>query len=165
MDYKSIFKSWLLVAVGVFIASHIFTGIRYTDASALIVAVLLLSLCNVFLKPLLMIFALPFIILTFGLGIWMINALLFLLVSNLVVGFTVDSFGDALAGALVVSLTGLAANLLFGKSKLQVRTSRPTRSVGMPHTCVPSRRRMARFAVRTGPTGAPWHCAVTAMPC
>ena len=130
MDYKSIFKSWLLVAVGVLIASHIFTGIRYTDASALIVAVLLLSLCNVFLKPLLMIFALPFIILTFGLGIWIINALLFLLVSNLVVGFTVDSFGDALAGALVVSLTGLAANLLFGKSKVQVRTSRPIQSVG-----------------------------------
>ena len=77
-----------------------------------------------------MIFALPFIILTFGLGIWIINALLFLLVSNLVVGFTVDSFGDALAGALVVSLTGLAANLLFGKSKVQVRTSRPIQSVG-----------------------------------
>ena len=53
MDYKSIFKSWLLVAVGVFIASHIFTGIRYTDATALVSAVLLLSICNVFLKPLL----------------------------------------------------------------------------------------------------------------
>ena len=76
-----------------------------------------------------MIFALPFIILTFGLGIWMINALLFLLVSNLVVGFTVDSFSDALAGALVVSLTGVVANLLFGKNKVQVRTSRFTRRV------------------------------------
>ncbi len=131
MDYKSIFKSWLLVAVGVLIASHIFTGIRYTDASALFVAVLLLSLCNVFLKPLLMIFALPFIILTFGLGIWMINALLFLLVGNLVLGFTVDSFGDALAGAFVVSLTGVVANVLFGKNKVQVHTARSTRSVGL----------------------------------
>ena len=129
MDYKSIFKSWLLVALGVLIASHISTGIRYTNASALVVAVFLLSLCNVFLKPLLMIFALPFIILTFGLGIWMINALLFLLVSNLVVGFTVDSFSDALAGALVVSLTGVVANLLFGKNKVQVRTPRFTRRV------------------------------------
>ena len=129
MDYKSIFKSWLLVALGVLIASHMFTGIRYTDTSALIVAVLLLSLCNVFLKPLLMIFALPFIILTFGIGIWMINALLFMLVGNLVVGFSVDSFGDALAGALVVSLTGLVANLVFGRSKVQVRTSRSSRNV------------------------------------
>ena len=47
-----------------------------------------------------------------------------LLVGNLVVGFTVDSFSDALAGALVVSLTGVVANLLFGKNNVQVRTSR-----------------------------------------
>ena len=60
----------------------------------------------------------------------MINALLFLLVGNLAVGFSVDSFGDALAGAFVVSLTGLAANLVFGRSKVQVRTSRSTRNVG-----------------------------------
>ena len=138
MDYKSIFKSWLLVALGVLIASHMFTGIRYTDTSALIVAILLLSLCNVFLKPLLMIFALPFIILTFGIGIWMINALLFMLVGNLVVGFSVNSFGDALAGAFVVSLTGLAGNLFFGRSKVQVRTSRSSRNVG-PDTGNPER--------------------------
>ena len=138
MDYKSIFKSWLLVALGVLLASHIFTGIRYTGGTALVVAVLLLSLCNVFLKPLLMIFALPFIILTFGLGIWMINALLFLLVGNLVIGFTVDSFGDALAGAFVVSLTGVIANVLFGKNKVQLHTARSTRSVG-PDANTPER--------------------------
>lgn len=127
MDFKTLFKSWLLVALGVLIASHIFDGIHYADHSALITAVLLLSLCNVFLKPLLMIFALPFIILTFGLGIWLINALLFLLVGNLVAGFVVDSFGSALAGALVVSLTGAAANFFFVKNK--VRAS--VRSAGL----------------------------------
>lgn len=127
MDFKTLLKSWLLIALGVLIASHIFEGIRYTDTSALIVAVLLLSICNVFLKPLLMLFALPFIILTFGLGIWFINALLFLLVGNLVDGFAVDSFSYALAGALVVSLTGAAANVLFGKTKVQasVRSAGP----------------------------------------
>lgn len=131
MDVKSLFKSWLLLALGVLIASHIFDGIRYTDNSALIVAVLLMSLCNVFLKPLLMLFALPFIILTFGLGIWLINALLFLLVGSLVDGFAVDSFGYALAGALVVSLTGAAANIYFGQSKVKasVRTGGPGASV------------------------------------
>ena len=130
MSFKQIFKSWLLIALGVLIASNIFPGIRYTDTGALIVAVLLLSLCNVFLKPLLMLFALPFIILTFGLGIWLINALLFLLVGNLVEGFAVDSFGYALAGAFVVSLTGAAANMLFGKNRVQVRTSRSVGNSG-----------------------------------
>lgn len=124
MDFKRIFKSWLFIALGVLIASHMFTGIHYTTTGALVVAVLLLSLCNVFLKPLLMLFALPFIILTFGLGIWLINALLFLLVGKMVDGFVVDSFGYALLGALVVSLTGAAANVLFGKSKVRVRTTR-----------------------------------------
>ncbi|MGZ0656391.1 phage holin family protein [Coraliomargarita sp. W4R72] len=124
MDLKQIFKSWLLIALGVLIASHMFAGIHYTDTSSLVVAVLLLSLCTVFLKPLLMLFALPFIIMTLGLGIWLINALLFLLVGNLVDGFVVDSFGYALAGALVVSLTGVAANLFFGKSKVQIRATR-----------------------------------------
>ncbi|NBB79339.1 MAG: phage holin family protein [Verrucomicrobia bacterium] len=120
MDIKALFKSWLLIALGVLIASHIFPGIQYTGAASLLVAVLLLSLCNVFLKPLLMLFALPFIILTFGLGIWLINAVLFLLVGKLVDGFSVDGFGYALAGALVVSLTGAAANILFGNTRTRV---------------------------------------------
>lgn len=123
MDIKALFKSWLLIALGVLIASQVFAGIRYSDTGSLLVAVLLLSLCNVFLKPLLMLFALPFIILTFGLGIWLINAVLFLLVGNLVDGFSVDSFGYALAGALVVSLTGAAANILFGNTRVKTRVN------------------------------------------
>jgi putative membrane protein len=136
MDSKQIFKSWLLIALGVLIAANIFGGIHYETTGDLLVAVLLLSLCNVFLKPLLMLFALPFIIMTFGLGIWLINALLFLLVGNLVGGFTVDSFVYALAGALVVSLTGVAANLLFGKTRVQVRT---TGNIRRAHSGGPSR--------------------------
>ena len=120
MKLKQILKSWLLIAMGVLIASNIFEGIRYTDPGALLVVVLLLSLSNVFLKPLLLLFALPFIILSFGLGIWLINALLFLLVANLVDGFAVDSLGYALAGAFIVSMTGACANILFGKNGLQV---------------------------------------------
>ncbi len=114
MDLGQLFKRWLLIAVGVLIASHTSGGIHYESNGALLVAVLLLSFCNVFLKPLLMLFSLPFIVLTFGLGIWFINALLFLLVGSLVSGFTVNGFGSALWGALVVSFTGLIANTLFG---------------------------------------------------
>lgn len=132
METKKFLKSWLLIATGVLIASNIFEGIRYTDASALIVAVLLLSLSNVFLKPLLLLFALPFIILTFGFGIWLINASLFLLVANLVDGFYVDSLGYALAGAFVVSITGAAANIFFGKNLVRVHTSFKGSNTGVP---------------------------------
>ena len=107
-------KRWLLITVGVLIASETSAGIHYDSGASLAVAVLLLSLINVFLRPLLLLFSLPFIVLTLGLGVWVINAVLFLLVGGLVHGFTVVSFGDALWGAFVVSCTGLIANLLFG---------------------------------------------------
>jgi len=123
MDFKRLLKSWLLLAVGVIIAAQTATGIHYESSTALIVAVLLLSLCNLVLKPVLMLFSLPFIILTFGIGIWLINALLFLLVGQLVQGFYVASFWNALWGAFVVSLTGAAANFLFGKSRVKVQVS------------------------------------------
>jgi putative membrane protein len=132
MDFKKLLKTWLLLALGVIIAAHTVIGIDYGSFSALAVAVLLLSLCNMVLKPLLMLFSLPFIILTFGLGIWLINALLFFLVGKLVDGFDVPLFWDALWGALVVSLTGAAANLLFGGSRVQIRTSVRTSRGGEP---------------------------------
>lgn len=123
MDLKQLIKTWLLLALGVIIAAHTASGIGYDSNGALVVAVLLLSFCNLVLKPVLMLFSLPFIILTFGVGIWLINALLFMLVGALVEGFKVDSFWNALWGALVVSLTGVAANLLFGTSRINVQTS------------------------------------------
>lgn len=124
MDFQQLLKTWLLLAVGVIIAAHTATGIHYDSTTALIVAVLLLSVCNMVLKPLLMLFSLPFIILTFGLGIWLINALLFMLVGALVEGFHVMSFWNALWGALVVSLTGAAASFFFGSSRASVHINR-----------------------------------------
>jgi len=123
MDFKQLLKTWLLLALGVIIAAHTAGGIHYDSSGALVVAVLLLSFCNVVLKPLLMLFSLPFILLTFGVGIWLINALLFMLVGALVEGFHVLSFWNALWGALVVSLTGAAANLLFGGNRVNVQAS------------------------------------------
>ena len=123
MDFKQILKTWLLLALGVIIAAQTARGIHYDSNAALVIAVLLLSFCNVVLKPVLMLFSLPFIILTFGIGIWLINALLFMLVGALVQGFEVLSFWNALWGALVVSLTGVAANLLFGGSRIKVQAS------------------------------------------
>ena len=121
MDTKKLLVSCLLLAIGVIIAAHTAKGIHYDSNGALVVAVLLLSLCNLVLKPLLMLFSLPFIILTFGLGIWLINALLFMLVGAVVEGFYVLSFWNALWGAFVVSFTGLIANVFFGTKRIQVQ--------------------------------------------
>jgi putative membrane protein len=73
--------------------------------------VVLLSFFNAILKPLMVLFTLPFILLTLGLGMVVINALLFLLVARLVDGFYVASFWSAVGGAIVVSVTNLVLNV------------------------------------------------------
>lgn len=111
---------WSVLALGVTIATKIVPGIHYDTLGTLIVVVLLLSLFNAVLKPLLVLFSLPFIVLTLGLGVLLINALLFMLVGEMVRGFAVDGFWNALGGAVIVSLTNVFVSILIGK-KPQVR--------------------------------------------
>lgn len=98
---------WLVMALGVTLATKLVKGISCDSTETLIVVVLLLSFCNAILKPLLVLFTLPFIIFTLGLGVVVINALLFLFVGRLVEGFHVAGFWPAVWGALVVSITNL----------------------------------------------------------
>ena len=95
------------------LAAFTSSGIDFDSGTTLILVVFLLSLFNLILKPLLVLFTLPFIIFTLGFGLWIINALLLLLVSELVPGFYVDSFLSALWGSLVVSMTSLITNIFL----------------------------------------------------
>lgn len=96
---------WAVLALGVVLATKLVTGIECRDGATLVAVVLLLSFFNAILKPLMLLFTLPFIILTLGFGVLVINALLFLFVGRLVDGFHVAGFWPALWGALVVSVT------------------------------------------------------------
>jgi len=111
-----------VLALGVALAAHLVPGIRYTDFPTLIVVVLMLSFFNAILRPLLVLFTLPFIVLTLGLGLIVINALLFLFVGRLVNGFTVASFWSALGGACVVSVT----NFVMSRVLRAPAQTRPT---------------------------------------
>lgn len=117
IKFIALLRDWVLIAIGIFIAAHIVDGITYDSQTTLLVVVLLLSIFNIFLKPILVLITLPFIILSFGLVLWFINALLFMLAGALVDGFHVESFGSALFGSLIVSLVTIMANILFGNDK------------------------------------------------
>ena len=108
---------WLVLALGVMIATKIVPGIQCDNGSTLVVVVLLLSFFNAILKPILLLFTLPFILITMGLGVVVINALLFLLVGELVNGFLVDGFWSAVGGSLVVSVTHLVVSGLTRSAK------------------------------------------------
>ena len=114
---------WFVLALGVVLSTKIVPGISYDTGTTLAVVVLVLSFFNAVLKPLLLFFTLPFIVLSLGIGIWIINAILFYFVGRLVDGFYVAGFGSALLGALIVSLTNLLMNRLL---------VRPRRRPGQP---------------------------------
>lgn len=101
------------MALGVILATKLVNGIHCSDVSTLIVVVLLLSLFNAILKPVLLLFTLPFIILTMGLGVVLINALLFFWAGSLVDGFYVANLWAALWGGVVVSVTNLLVSVII----------------------------------------------------
>ena len=111
---------WTVLALGVALSARIVPGISYDSGATLLVVVALLSLFNAILKPLLVLVTLPFVVLSLGLGICLINAGLLLGVARLVPGFTVRDFGAALWGALIVSVTNLVLSGL-----VNVRRVRP----------------------------------------
>jgi putative membrane protein len=115
---------WLVLALGVTLATRLIPGIHCDDGTALLVVVLLLSFFNAILKPLLVLFTLPFILLTMGLGMVVINALLFLFVGELVKGFHVEGFWAAVGGAVIVSLTNYVVSTLFKRPPGPPRSGR-----------------------------------------
>lgn len=95
---------WVANAVGVAAAAWLVPGIVYDNNWTLLLVVLVLSFLNAFIKPLLVLLALPFVLLTLGLGVWLINAgLLWFAGWLLQPRFDVATFWDALIGALILS--------------------------------------------------------------
>lgn len=127
---------WSILALGVTLASHLVPGIRYDSATTLVVVVLLLSFLNAVLRPVLVLFTLPFILLTMGLGMLVINALLFLFVGRIVGGFEVSSFWSALGGSVIVSLTNLILSSLVGPRPPRPPQGGPRRSAEKPQDVI-----------------------------
>ena len=95
---------WGITSMALWVASHIFKGLRFANFSALLVSALLLGFANAVVKPLLIVLTLPLTFLTFGLFLLVINALMVLLVSALVKGFAVQSFWTALFASMFIAV-------------------------------------------------------------
>lgn len=116
---------WLVLALGVLLATRLVPGIKVADGTTLLVVVVLLSFFNAILKPLLVLFTLPFILVTMGLGVIVINALLFLFVGSIVSGFQVAGFWPAVGGSLVVSITNWLASAFVRNNRDDSRRGPP----------------------------------------
>ena len=98
---------WLIITVSVWVATYIVPGLSYDNWQSLLVAALVLGLLNAFLKPILVLFSLPVVILTMGLFLLIINAVLLLLTAHLVKGFHVADFWSALGASVIISVVSL----------------------------------------------------------
>lgn len=104
---------WAITAVAVMVAAMLLHGIRFDSPGALIVAALLLGILNAFVRPVLLILSAPLILLTLGFFILVVNALMLMLVQNLVPGFHVDHFGSAFWGAIIISIVSWLLSAFF----------------------------------------------------
>ncbi len=103
----------VIAAAGLWLASIWVGGLSITDPLTLVLAALLLGVCNAIVKPVLVLLTLPITVLTLGLFLLVVNAAVLGLVALLLPGFSIATFGAALLGALVVSVTGLIASLVL----------------------------------------------------
>ena len=104
----------LVVALGLWLASALVSGIQVEDGWTLIGAALLLGIVNALVRPLIVILTLPITILTLGLFLLVINAAMLGLVASFFDGFVISSFWSALLGAMIISLTGWVVSWFIG---------------------------------------------------
>lgn len=104
----------LIIALGLWLADYLLSGVAIRGTSTLIWAALLLGLVNAIVRPILVFLTFPITLLTLGFFLLVINAGMFGLVASFLKGFSVDGFFSALLGAVIVSLVSTVASWTIG---------------------------------------------------
>ena len=99
-----------IAALGLWVATLLVDGLVIANPLSLVLAALLLGVCNAVVKPVLVVLTLPATVLTLGLFLLVINGIVLALVAWILPGFSIASFGAAILGALIVSLVSLVAS-------------------------------------------------------
>ena len=107
---RTAFIRVLITGIAVFLAVMIVPGLGVDSLGAGIAAVLVLTLLNLLIRPLLLVLTLPLIVVSLGLFLIVVNALLLELTAWLVTGFSVAGFWPAVGGAVVISLVTMILN-------------------------------------------------------
>jgi putative membrane protein len=116
-----LFINWLVYAIAILISAYILPGVSVSGLMVALVLAVVLGAINAFVKPLLIILTLPLTVVTFGLFLFVLNALLIMVAAAIVPGFQVASFAWALLFSIVLSLISSVLGG-FGDD----RTSAPT---------------------------------------
>src|ERR1700677_1849879 len=113
--------TWLFNTVALFVATWLLSGLSYgSDWWALLVAGLVFTIVNFFVKPILAVLSIPFIIVTFGIFYFLINVLMLYLTHWIVPQFTIATFWWAALAAVIVSAVNGVLHMFFGNPREQL---------------------------------------------
>jgi len=103
----------VVTAILLFVVGKIVAGIEVRDAKAALWGALVLGIANAIVRPVLVLLTLPLTIITLGLFLFVLNAVMLMLAAALVDGFKVRGFGSALIGSVLLSVLNLVVDLVF----------------------------------------------------
>ena len=113
--------TWVFNTVALFVATWLLSGLSYgSDWWALLVAGLVFTIVNFFVKPILAVLSIPFIIVTFGIFYFLINVLMLYLTHWIVPQFTIATFWWAALAAIIVSAVNGILHMFFGNPREQL---------------------------------------------
>jgi putative membrane protein len=111
---------WLLLAAALLLVAYLYPGVTINSFGSAMIAAFVLGLFNTLLRPILVLLTLPVTLITLGLFLFVINALMFYFAASVLDGFHVSGFGAALIGSLLYSLCGMVIDVamerLFARS-------------------------------------------------
>ena len=100
-----------MLAAALLLVANLYSGVSVTSFTSAMIAALVLGLLNALLRPLLVLLTLPVTLLTLGLFLFVINALMFWAAAQVLDGFAVAGFAAALIGSLIYSLIGMVIDV------------------------------------------------------
>ena len=109
-----ILAKWLLSATALLAVAYLYSGVQVQSFPSALIAAFVIGLFNAVLRPVLVILTLPVTIVTVGLFLFVINALMFWAAASVLDGFHVNGFGAALLGSLLYSVLGLVIESALG---------------------------------------------------
>jgi putative membrane protein len=101
----------------VFFAAYVLDGVHLNGFPSAVILAVVLGLLNAFLRPVLIVLTIPFTILTFGLFLLVINALMIIIADRLMPGFAVDGFFTAILFSIIVTLATWLLEAIAGGKK------------------------------------------------
>ena len=106
---------WLVTTIAVAVAVQL-TGMKCESLGALIGTALFLGILNALVRPVVLLLTLPFIVVTLGFFILIVNAVMLSIAGGIIPGFYVGGFGQAMIGALIISVVSWLLSLFFRAS-------------------------------------------------